>query len=110
MIGFYYPGHVAIPSPDQSIISHRGNPRRFITKHLDYPLGVSRIHLCCGRVNGRQPVLTDEEGVIEKWANEYGKTGMQIMSQKAHKILEPYPACEAGCNTIQMAGSTQIKP
>ena len=38
------------------------------------------------------------------------ETGMQIMSQRPAKICGPHDACEAGCNAIQMAGITQIRP
>ena len=38
------------------------------------------------------------------------ETGIQIMSHRPVKICRVHDACEASCNAIQIAGSTQIRP
>lgn len=36
------------------------------------------------------------------------ETGIQIMSQSPAKKDEPHDSCDAGCDTTQIAGRTQI--
>src|SRR6266496_2103424 len=71
---------------------------------------------------GRVQIINDEASRVSSMVNNALicegnceitrtiETGMQIMSQSPAKIHEPHDICEAGCNAIQIAGSTKIRP
>lgn len=70
----------------------------------------------------RVQILSDEESTVSSIANNAlicegncemtrtRVTGMQIISQSPMNMAGPHENCEAGCNAIQIAGSTQIRP